>query len=409
MQDRSFHSGGLPGTLPMSPLPNGSSPAILIASPFSPLRVGGVGQFLIDVGVDLVSNGFHLRYLHSKEPDAIALPPDLRAVPRMEIQTNGPRGMQTVLIVLRTLRRMISSRDAFAVCHILVPRPLTATALALSRLFGRRAVATVFAPYPSDPNPGGELAQRIAERLTLAMADEVVYECEATRRHFSRRGLVIYNGVDSSFYRPDEERRREVRSRLGIPPEATVFLYAGRITELKGIRDLVDAFLSLDRSLLEQGYLLLVGPVETSDLGKLLPSAEFHGLRVRVLPPVGRSEIRDFYQASDVFVLPSYLEGISSALQEAMACGLPAIVSNVGGNPEVVLDGRTGLLHVAGDVEGLRARLAEMIAHPERRRFMGREARARMETVFGLRTMARRYREVYERISREKPSINFPH
>lgn len=378
--------------------PDGSRPAVLFVSPFSPLRVGGVAQFLIDVGAQLTSEGLRIGFLHAGEPAAVELPASLGDVPRIEVPTRGPRALRTVLIVLRTVTRAMSTRNGFAVYHALVPVPLTATAIALARVFGRRAVATIFAPYPKDPNPLAEAAQRLAERLTLLLADEVVYECEATQRRFPRRGVVILNGIDTSYFRPSEERRHEVRTRLGIPEDTIVFLYTGRITELKGVRDLVDAFQGLDPSLRAKALLLLVGPIETKDPDSVLPTRRPGSDRIHHLPPVGRYEIRDYYQAADVFVLPSYWEGISSALVEAMACGLPAVVSNVGGSPEVVVDRRSGLLHDAGDVAGLRARLAETIESPDLRRSMGREARIRIETRFDLRGMVRRYREVYERV-----------
>lgn len=372
--------------------------AVLFVSPYSPLAVGGVAQFLIDVGILLIRDEVPVGYLHVEELAEMSLPPSLASATRREISTKGPRGLRIALVVLRTLRGMVQFRGGFTICHALVPQPLTAAAIAIARVLGLKTIVTVFAPFPKDPNPLAEAGQRIAERVTLLLAHEVVYECEATQRSFPRKGVVIYNGVDTTIYRPSEDRRREIRSRLEIPEGTVVFLYAGRITQLKGIQDLVAAYGGLDPTALRDSTLLLVGPIESMDPDTFLRRGTPIADRIRHVGPVDKYRLIDYYQAADVFVLPSYWEGISSALVEAMACGLPAIVSSAGGSPEVVVEGQTGFTHRPGNVEELRARLKELIERPDLRSSMSLAARKRIENVFEIHSMTRRYRKVYEKV-----------
>jgi glycosyltransferase involved in cell wall biosynthesis len=108
-----------------------------------------------------------------------------------------------------------------------------------------------------------------------------------------------------------------------------------------------------------------------------------------------RSEVRDVLAALDAFVLPSRTEGMSNALLEAMAMGLPAIATAVGGNPEVVTDGTTGLLVPADDPAAMAAALARMLDDASLASRLGAAARRVVEDRYGARSMVRRLEAVY--------------
>ena len=142
---------------------------------------------------------------------------------------------------------------------------------------------------------------------------------------------------------------------------------------------------------------MLVGPIET-DLTRILSRRQALEGRVIITGPVAKDEVRDYFQISDTFVLPSFQEGISSSLIEAMACSLPAIVSNVGGNPEVVIDRDCGFVIQAGDVDALRAALVTLAKEEESRDAMAQRARDRIEKFFTIENMSRSYVSEYERL-----------
>jgi glycosyltransferase involved in cell wall biosynthesis len=105
-----------------------------------------------------------------------------------------------------------------------------------------------------------------------------------------------------------------------------------------------------------------------------------------------------FYPALDVSVLTSLTEGLSIALLESMNHGLPVVVTRVGGNPEVVLDGETGFLVPPRDPAGFAERVVALLRNPELRARMGRAARRRVAERFDVKEAARRYLEVYEEV-----------
>lgn len=192
------------------------------------------------------------------------------------------------------------------------------------------------------------------------------------------QGMVLGSGsicgVSTGRFKPDPERRAQVRGELGIGPDALVYLYIGRLKIDKGIIELVSAYASLVREFPDV-VLLLVGPDEeglTPRIRSMLPDV---GKRLVMVGQTPRPE--RYMQASDVLCLPSYREGFGNVIIEAAACGLPCIGSRIYGITDAVQDGVTGYLHLPRDVAGLHPLLREMRLHASARRKMGEAARHR--------------------------------
>ncbi len=163
---------------------------------------------------------------------------------------------------------------------------------------------------------------------------------------------VVYNGVDSRFIPRDQHA---ARAELGLPDQAFILLFVGFLVPVKGVEVLLAA---LERLGDTQWYCALVGggPLET-DL-----KAQARGLGSRVLfagvQPTER--IPRWMNAADVLVLPSFSEGRPNVVLEAQASGLPVIATRVGGTPELIRDGQTGLLVDSGDPEQLAQAIARL-------------------------------------------------
>jgi phosphatidylinositol alpha-1,6-mannosyltransferase len=159
-------------------------------------------------------------------------------------------------------------------------------------------------------------------RLLLSGADQVVFVSERVRRlfarvRFKRAPLLIENGVDMALFHPaTPSERRRIRQRLGAPLDRPLLLFAGRFVEKKGV-----GLLQMVAAAEPEWEWLFVGGSGTIDpSGWRLPN-------VRVLEQVPQGELRDLYAAADLLVLPSVGEGFPLVVQEAMACGTPALVS----------------------------------------------------------------------------------
>jgi glycosyltransferase involved in cell wall biosynthesis len=131
---------------------------------------------------------------------------------------------------------------------------------------------------------------------------------------------------------------------------------------------------------------------------ELEANADALGVRDRVLFLGSRADTIELMAAFDVFVLPSVVEGMSNALLEAMAVGRPVVVTDVGGNPEVVVDGETGLVVPPADPDQLAASIVKLLEAPELAAEMGAAGRRRVLEHYQIDVMTRRIEELYEEL-----------
>lgn len=208
---------------------------------------------------------------------------------------------------------------------------------------------------------------------------------------------AIPNGVDARRFRPaDADARLRLRAKLGFAADDCLIGCVASFTPVKRHDVLIDAFAALcahhDRCfLLLVGDGLLRGPIEERIAASGL------GARVRLLG--ARADVEEVLPALDLFVLASATEGMSNAILEAQACGLPVIATAVGGNGELVADGANGLLVRAGDVAALARALAALAADPAQRHALGAAARVRVERELSLDAMVAAYDAMYRELA----------
>jgi len=227
--------------------------------------------------------------------------------------------------------------------------------------------------------------------------DRVVAVSDALRERLTRHGVpsrlvtTIRNAVDMIEPAP----RSEARARLGLPPDEFVVGCVGRLSPEKGHRFLLEAMALLaERGLRARAAICGEGP----ELPALLSQRSRHGLDDTVTLAGHRSDVESLLSAFDVFVLPSLTEGIPVALLEAASAGLPAVASAVGGVPEVVVDGETGLLVPPRDSAALADAIQRLHGDRLLAQEMGAAARARVSREFSRAAQAARYREVFEKV-----------
>ncbi len=213
---------------------------------------------------------------------------------------------------------------------------------------------------------------------------------EEAREHLrGARVEILPNGVDVGRFAPAyAARRRELRARLGWDADATIFLYTGRFSPEKRL----PWFLRLWRGAADgNARAVLVGDGPEREAVEL--EAALCAGRALVLPT--REDVADLYAAADVFCLPSTSEGLSNALLEAMASGLPALASRVGGTAQTVVDGRTGLLFECDDEAGLSSAVRRFCAEPALAARLGETARARALERYSLDAVVARLEALY--------------
>jgi starch synthase len=257
------------------------------------------------------------------------------------------------------------------------------------------------------------------EKTGIEDADAVIAVSKETRsdvlRHFQiapEKVRVVHNGVDLEQYRQDPAVNALVRR--GVDPERPFVLFVGRITRQKGIIHLVNAIPSIDRSL---QVVLCAGAPDTKEIGQEMAervaevSRERDGvIWLREMLP--RDEVIQLYSHAAVFCCPSVYEPFGIINLEAMACRTAVVASAVGGIPEVVVDGQTGLLVDLALEDGtsepvdpdaysrnLAAAINRVALDPELRRRFGESGRKRVEEQFSWSAIAERTLDLYRSLT----------
>lgn len=231
------------------------------------------------------------------------------------------------------------------------------------------------------------LERALAQITTALIAVSPEVRDDLVRLHVApaSRFTVIRLGIelDERVHAGDEERL-ETRRILGVPPEAFLVGWVGRMTAVKRTDDVV---LTL-RKLVDKGvdaYLCLIG--DGPDRDGLEQRAHELGVVQRCLFVGYQQDVARFYDAIDALLLPSANEGTPVSVIEALAAGRPAVATRVGGVPDVLRDGIDGYLVEVADTDGLADRLAELAADPQRRRQMGADGRAHVLPRYAVKRL----------------------
>ncbi|WP_328492568.1 glycogen synthase [Streptomyces sp. NBC_00414] len=266
-------------------------------------------------------------------------------------------------------------------------------------------------PWKAEQLGGGYALSSWAERTAIESADGVIAVSGAMREDIlgcypsldPAKVHVVHNGIDTTLYRPDHGT--DVLERLGLDTSRPYVLFVGRITRQKGVPQLLRAVRDIDPA---AQVVLCAGAPDTPEIDQ-----EFRVLfeelsRVRegvhwIPQMLPRPEVIQLLTHAAVFVCPSVYEPLGIVNLEAMACGTPVVASRVGGIPEVVEDGVSGVLvSVDEDFEtGLAQALDSVLSDAEAARRMGEAGRVRAVGEFGWDAVAGRTVRLYEEILKQ--------
>lgn len=275
-----------------------------------------------------------------------------------------------------------------------------AAANALARIAGRLArvpvVSHLHIANHFRPSTRALLAR--VDNVTARLAAALVAVSEDTRRAYEEQGYprcirVVYNGVATL-----SADANGLREELSIPADAPLIAEVARLCDVKGQRELIDAVARLPgaRAVLVGADLEQDGAYEQA----LRQRAEELGIADRVVFVGYREDAARVVAAADVFALPSWTEGLPLVVLEAMALGRPVVATTVGGTPELVADGETGLLVPPRDVEALTAALKRVLDDEALRRRFGEAGKRRVAERFSSEAMTREVLALYDEVAR---------
>jgi len=336
------------------------------------LDVGGAERVLLEVVRRLDRERYRPAVCSLAPPGDLAREFDRLGVPVFGLGMTGYRHLLRAGRLFALLRRHRFDILHTHLCHANV----------LGRVVGRLAGVPVVVSTTHVAEP--RRWHLLLERGTASLVDRVVAVSEAVGRYMieqaripAEKVLVIRNGVDPSRFRVP---RGEFRQREGIPADRLLVTSVGRLHEQKGLGWLLEAARLVVSEWPEVRFLVVGEGPERKELLRLRDRA---GLEEYVRFLGFRPDVPQILADSDVFVLPSLWEGLAIALLEAMAAGLPVVVTDVEGVREVVTDGETGLVVPPADAGALSSALGRLLSDPGLRKRLARAGRERVIRHFG--------------------------
>ncbi|MEM1369620.1 MAG: glycosyltransferase [Cyanobacteria bacterium P01_H01_bin.15] len=398
LQPYRFDTASLSETLTISNSLHRDNPGRRLLCFFPHLEIGGADKFNLDLLRHLKDRGYDITLVttipaeHRWYAEFYAITPDI-----FEPRHLGHKGhwlkLATYLIESRHIDICLVSNSYYA--YYLLPF--------LRQRFPQLAIVD----YTHTEDPGWRAGgyARVSCQMLPYLDSQVVaskylaafYDSLTEMRSPKLRVCPI--NVDTSYWQGNPTLRQEARQRLNLPPDQPILFFPARITAQKRPLMLVDIVKALRRQV---GNVVVLALALGELLEPLRMAIQREGLteHIRLLPPASAEEMRGFYAASDMLLLPSGYEGISLAIYEAMGMGLPIVASAVGGQAELVTP-ETGCLVPLGqgdqvEVEQYVKILNDLIQSPQRRSQLGKQARERVVNHFDLRHMADRMEEIFQ-------------
>jgi glycosyltransferase involved in cell wall biosynthesis len=313
----------------------------------------------------------------------------------------GPGKMKTFTFTIGAILTIISRRKSFDILHAhLVHAPAFAAVVA-GKLIGKRVIV-MFGSSGAGSHLGESKASiRPFVRMTILKrwADRFIVLAEAMQKELLLDGYAqdrivpMINGVDTDQYAPPEDKGK-AKSILE-KQSGTLLVYTGRLVAVKNLPVLLHAF---KKAVIQCGdlHLALVGDGEERD--SLIALTRELGLQSHVTFVGLVSNVRDYLQAADIFVLPSLAEGNSNSLLEAMSCGVACISTQVGAAAEVMDNGACGVMVEVNNLDQLADSIINLVLEPAKRKRLGDLARQRVLDNYSINAVGQNYLSLYNQV-----------
>ncbi len=250
------------------------------------------------------------------------------------------------------------------------------------------------------------LAGGIHTRLVYTkLCDAIVAVSKDIERHMvENKGIradkihIIHSGIDTAKFNLPE-KPTHLRKRWGVKPEEVLIGTVAVLRNKKGHRFLIRAAVDVLKQHPDTKFLFVGGGPKETEIRQEIAAK---GLRNKFILTGTRQDIPEILNSMDIFVLPSQMEALGQAIAEAMAAGLPVVASNVGGIPELALDGKTGYLVPHSDSKALASAINKLLANPRTAKEMGQAGQKYVQQKFDCRHMIDKTAQLYRQLLNNK-------
>jgi len=363
---------------------------VCFVTPYSPKEITGVGKVVEDICRGLKKKGIDSVVITKRVKPVLETEQNI-----IELDCDNVKHFKDVYLGIRTAITIFKLRREIDLLHLQTPLPQSAFSAVIGQILGIPVVTTVHGVFPVPKSILKNFFYSVMSKITFFCSDELIFVSEGSKEYYNiLKGRVILNGIDTNHFNQNDTLRDVTRTKLNIK-DNFVFLFVGRVTPTKGIEEIIEATSIIKDIVNDDFKVLIVGPViqkEMPDYQNKIRDADIDNYVINLGV---QKNVRNFYYASDVFLLPSHFEGLPLVLLEAMACGLPVIASRVGEIPNIIENYMNGLLVEPRNVDDLVEKMMLCIDNKNELALMGKNAAKTIREEYSLGKMIEKYTRVY--------------
>ncbi|WP_445492227.1 N-acetyl-alpha-D-glucosaminyl L-malate synthase BshA [Niallia sp. 03133] len=358
--------------------------------------VGGSGVIATELGKMLAEKGHEIHFISSSLPFRLKKMYHNIYYHQVEVSQYSVFQYPPYDIALSSKMAEVIKREELDLLHVHYAIPHAVCAILAKQMSGRdvKIVTTLhgtditvlgYEPSLSDSIRFGIEQSDVVTAVSESLKQQT-YELIQPKNNIE----VLYNFIDERVYQKVESSY--LREEYGIKPEEKVVIHVSNFRSVKRVPDVVKAFYHLAEKV--QSKLLLVGDgPEMSNVTKLVDEMQ---IRDRVLFLGKQENLEELYSISDLMLLLSEKESFGLVALEAMACGVPCIGTNIGGIPEVIVDGETGFLCQLGNIEEIGEKAAYLLNNKELHEQFSHQSYQRVKEHFRAGLIVNQYEKIYE-------------
>ncbi len=374
---------------------------VMLVNEFPPIPTGGAERQAERLALYLKNSGWRV-WVITRRLAGLPARENYLGLEIIRPLTIGAGKIKTITFILGTLLELWKLRSQYKILHAHLAYGPAFAAIIAAQFLGKRVIVKLGNSGEFGDVQGSTRTLRGRIRLAvlrqwtdmfIALDDSIYSEMLSVGIN-SARIRRISNGIDVKSFMPSQPRN-ESKNKLGLTHK-TVLVFIGRLSAQKSLPTLLEA-LKIALSNHPSLHLLLIG--SGPDRQALQEQAQRLGIENHVQFLGNQADVRPYLNAADLFVLPSKSEGISNALLEAMSAGLACIVTTVGGNFDILDQGRCGVLLPPGDVSAWSQALAEMGNDPKKRQLLGEAAQKHVLSHFDFSAVGALYQDLYAELS----------
>lgn len=358
--------------------------------------VGGSGVIATELGKALAERGHEVHFITSDVPFRLDKVYANLFYHKVEVNQYSVFQYPPYDLTLASKMAEIVKREKIELLHVHYAVPHAICAYLAKRMVGDelKIITTLHGTDITvlgyDPTLSEIIRFGIEQSDTVtAVSNQLVAETKRllkTDKHID----TVYNFVDErEYYRKD---RRQLKKAYGIEEDEKVVVHISNFRAVKRITDVIRSFAFIRKELKAKLLLIGDGP-ERTIAGELITQLQ---LCDDVLFLGSQNQVSDFLAMSDLKLLLSEKESFGLVALEAMACEVPVIATNIGGIPEVVIDGETGYLCELGDITTIAKKAVELLQDENKRKQFGKQAKQRVTQSFSLEQIVSQYERIYE-------------